>query len=271
VPASDREHAKKATKRQWQKEKELSIRDAEERETKRRKLEKENEQRQRNEEKEKRQQQRGQRGQERDNAKAERERKRAEKEDEKAAKEAVRKELAEAKKREAAKQLAWESSRAKEIFDGLTKPVEPGERVFSDTLAFFQALLSKAHGEADRQSTTNITRFFRDHGAEIVTSIFDYMPAIEEEVLSLRTKERLAKLEQEGEKIQRLLSRRSDITLTQLLEGFTIDGLARQLEEEAPNVWECLSAVVSNGKDGTDRVCHEKIDHVIKLMREHRS
>jgi hypothetical protein len=246
-------------------------REAEEREAKRVRIEKENKAQERMEVKEVKEQRREEREQIREekertkelellrkaNVQAEVEKQKETKERERLEKENAKlaKELA--KEREAAEQLQWENVKAKEVFNALTKPSTPEERVFSSTLAFFKALLSGAtvaDGVDTMQATANISRFFRDHGVEAVNLILDHTPSIEAKVLASRWKEKLDRLSDEGEKVQKLLTRDSKTSLSQLLEGFSIDGLTSQLREEAPMVWECLSAIVPKEKRGTDHV-----------------
>jgi hypothetical protein len=186
---------------------------------------------------------------------AEKERIKAEKGRIKAEKEREKAEEKLARERDAAEQLRWESTEAKWIFNSLTNRFKPEECAFSSVLAFFKGILSKPQDVNDYQHTANVSRFFKNHGAEVVNSILDYMPNIEAEVITPRaSKSHLDRLAAKGAMIQRILTRNSSTTLTQLLEGFTIDGLTSQLRTEALLVWECLSGIVLERKEGTDQV-----------------
>jgi hypothetical protein len=98
------------------------------------------------------------------------------------------------------------------VFDALTRTKLSAieGRVFTSTLAFFKALLSGvtvADGVDTTQATANASRFVRDHGVEVVSLIPDHTPSIEAEFFASRWKERLDNRSDEGEKVQKLLTR----------------------------------------------------------------
>jgi hypothetical protein len=87
-----------------------------------------------------------------------------------------------------------------------------------------------ADGVDTTQATANVSRFFRDYGVEVVDLILGRTSSIEANVLTSWWKDSLS---DEGEKVRELLTRDLKTSLSQLLEGFTIDGLLRGTDSDS--------------------------------------
>ncbi|KAJ3964302.1 hypothetical protein EV361DRAFT_812284 [Lentinula raphanica] len=89
----------------------------------------------------------------------------------------------------------------------------------------------------------NITRWCKGQGSEFASAIFERSPDAFQDFLVSSNFGTL--LQKEGEAIQKLLSRPPRMSMWELLAGFSMEYLSRDLQEAAPVLWRILTSISS--------------------------
>ncbi len=100
----------------------------------------------------------------------------------------------------------------------------------------------KCDEAANKQFSANLTRYIRDHGKKLTRWMWTRVPEQREDILS---EEIVSMLSREGKAIQTLLTRGSATTAADLLNSFSMDQLANDLQHVAPKLWSLLGAVTT--------------------------
>ncbi|KAJ7080319.1 hypothetical protein C8R44DRAFT_895427 [Mycena epipterygia] len=111
---------------------------------------------------------------------------------------------------------------------------------------FFDALWRKG---GDAAISVKITKYIQRHGAEYAKGMFKRSKEAKEEYIS----DALAGIfQREGRAIQAILTRDSTTTVTALLQDFSVDKLAEDIQAAAPHLWAAL-AVLADTDQSTRR------------------
>ncbi|KAJ7137065.1 hypothetical protein C8R44DRAFT_948841 [Mycena epipterygia] len=129
-------------------------------------------------------------------------------------------------------QDAEDTRRAQEVIRILTTSEENGGFNFTSLEQFFDALWRKG---GDAAISAKITKYIQRHGAEHAKGMFKRSKEAKEEYIS----DALAGIfQREGRAIQAILTRDSTTTVTALLQDFSMDNLAEDIQAAAPH-WLC--------------------------------
>ncbi|KAK6974224.1 hypothetical protein R3P38DRAFT_3239719 [Favolaschia claudopus] len=152
--------------------------------------------------------------------------------------EAARKAAAEAAKAAAAEKSAADAAdtrRAQDVVRRIITPAAEGGFNFKNMDHFFDAMWRKG---GDGEVSLLLTNHVKRHGVQHARAMFERSAQAKDKYISSEMAEIY---EREGRAIQTLLTRQSTTTVTELLEDFSMEELAAEIQEKAPNLWAALS------------------------------
>ncbi|KAK6966938.1 hypothetical protein R3P38DRAFT_3245105 [Favolaschia claudopus] len=152
--------------------------------------------------------------------------------------EAARKAAAEAAKAAAAEKSAADAAdtrRAQDVVRRIITPAAEGGFNFKNMDHFFDAMWRKG---GDGEVSLLLTNHVKRHGVQHARAMFERSAQAKDKYISSEISEIY---EREGRAIQTLLTRQSTTTVTELLEDFSMEELAAEIQEKAPNLWAALS------------------------------
>ncbi|KAK7462875.1 hypothetical protein VKT23_007454 [Stygiomarasmius scandens] len=148
---------------------------------------------------------------------------------------------------------------AHEVFRLITRPKSEGGFGFLNMKQFYERLFGTG---SSRQMKANITRWCKEQGADLSSRIFERAPkAFEDFMQSSHFGDRIRK---EGEAIQKLLTRPPNTKINDLLDEFSVQKLAEDLQRVAPTMWGVLTSVSS--REGESRRNKELVFTAICAM-----
>ncbi|KAJ7163528.1 hypothetical protein C8R43DRAFT_879780 [Mycena crocata] len=133
---------------------------------------------------------------------------------------------------------AERTRRAQEVIALITKSDADGGFNFANLEEFFDALWRKG---GDAAISAKITQYIQRHGTEHVEGMFKRSKDTKDEYISGVMEEIF---QREGRAIQKILTRDSTTTVTELLKEFSMDKLGEEIEAAAPMLWAALAGLV---------------------------
>ncbi|KAJ7135486.1 hypothetical protein C8R43DRAFT_956002 [Mycena crocata] len=134
---------------------------------------------------------------------------------------------------------AEKTRRAQEVIALITKSDADGGFNFANLEEFFDALWRKG---GDAAISSKITQYIQRHGTEHVEGMFKRSKEAKDEYISGVMEEIF---QREGRAIQKILTRDSTTTVTDLLKEFSMDKLADEIEAAAPMLWAALAVLAT--------------------------
>ncbi|KAL0569038.1 hypothetical protein V5O48_012934 [Marasmius crinis-equi] len=143
---------------------------------------------------------------------------------------------------QAQKKIEGEVDRAHDIFSRLSKPISSGGYGFNSPWHFFERLFQSG---SEKQGKINVTRFCKDHGAELAEKLFE---RLKESFTEFRGGYLADQVRKEAAAIQKLLTRPSGTKMSALIDSFNLEKLEEEIEAVAPTLWSILQSYVLDGK-----------------------
>ncbi|EEB90169.1 hypothetical protein MPER_11663 [Moniliophthora perniciosa FA553] len=167
---------------------------------------------------------------------------------------------------EEAAKLKEDTNRAQSFLKLITTSSDSGGFGFESLIYFFERALDLESKGDSIQARIDMTKFLQDHGARLTSMIFQRGSddALEE---FLKGPEVQRKLNSEGRAIQKLLSREKGTKMQDLLAGFNMEDLERDLRREAPIMWDILTNVGLGGQEEETRRKKELVSLLITMAQ----
>jgi hypothetical protein len=124
---------------------------------------------------------------------------------------------------------------AHDVLKLLTKSKEQGGFGFESMKEFVDGIMGKG---SDAQSTANVSRFCRDHGAAVAEGV---LKRSKEAYLEFLGSEFIAeKVRKEGAEIQAFLTREAGSAIKTVVDQFSLEKYQKDIKERAPTIWNLL-------------------------------
>ena len=153
-----------------------------------------------------------------------------------------------------AKERAVKQDIQDQVFDLLgnaMKPAQDGTPGLT-TKQIFESLFEENPNDSAKAAL--ITRYFHKHGASLIEKLAKRAPEVVESFMDDWT---AAKVREEGQALQQLLTRAPGTKVIDLLSSFNMQGLSADIQRIAPTIWKTLKAAAtpskSTRKEGTRR------------------
>ncbi|KAK7035526.1 hypothetical protein VNI00_011819 [Paramarasmius palmivorus] len=149
---------------------------------------------------------------------------------------------------EAARALAAEEEKRARVAEIKRQGSEAdGGFGFSSLMEFFDYALDIEKDGDNVQAHRNMTRFLNTNGASLAEKIFERAPDEFDKFLQSPFMQK--KLREEGEAIQKLLTREKGTTMQSLLDTFDLEALEKDVQRVAPTMWSVLTDVTELEED----------------------
>ncbi|KAL1686720.1 hypothetical protein GGG16DRAFT_63723 [Schizophyllum commune] len=154
--------------------------------------------------------------------------------------------------RSAAREAKLESAREDQDFrvKGALQALREDASQDGHGFGTFHGFLAAVFSSKDQTVSSTWSRYCRNHGAEMMDQVRSRAPEVANDWMMSRL---LPVIQKEGRRIKEIMSHGRDLPLIQLVEEFSLDKLADEIQEKAPVIWSILcdaSGGDTGGEDG---------------------